>query len=606
MPGNEAPAVRLMGRQQETTTRRSILGAMAGATVTGGCVQRSRNLANRQTGEQVSLTIKTVPADEDRVAALIARSLVSNLTAAGIAAEIVPMREDEFRRDVLINHAFDIYIGLYPERHDPDFLRPLLHSSFGGGSGWQNPFGFTDLALDEYLIDQRKRPVSPRRAIVSDIQREFARQQPFTIVGFQDEIRAARTDRFAGPAEVSLGDPLGYIALRRRKADGSVIEGGDGRLRVLITDDRVTRNFNPIAVEFRNRGTFSGLVYDSLARRYGGGVRPWLAREWSWDAKGGETTATVRLREDLRWHDGTPLTATDVAFTYRFLADSTLGERETPVPAPRFHGRVSLVETVEPLGERRLRIGFGETAPEVAARAFTVPVLPADVWEPKATQVDFVGLDLFEGVTEALVWENPDPIGSGVLQVTRSVAGELLVLERFEDHFLHRNPPEELREQFDGVAFQEMAVRVVPSDAAAIGLLEADEADAIASSVDPEVVPRIGRSPGVQLLVNPSGAFYHVGFNARGRELSNQRFRRAVGKLVDKSTIAENISGGYLRPATVPLADETWVPSDLRWEGTDPEVPFAGSGGEVDVTAARDAFREAGYRYSDGGELLQQ
>jgi len=595
-----------MGHQVGTATRRSVLGAIAGATATGGCLQRSRNLANRRSGEQVSLTIKTVPADEDRVATLIARSLASNLTAAGIAVEVVPMREDELRRDVLINHAFDAYVGRYPGRHDPDFLRPLLHSGFGGDPGWQNPFGFTDLTLDEYLIEQRTRPRTDRRRVVADIQREFARQQPFTIVGFQDEIRAVRPDRFAGFGEFSMGDPLGYIALRRRGADGSDAGNRDGRLRVTVTDDRVTRNFNPVAVEFRNRGTFSGLVYDPLARRYDGAVRPWLAREWSWDVESGATTATVRLREDLRWHDGRPLTAADVAFTYRFLTDTTLGKQEVPVPAPRFRGRVSLVEAVEPLGERRLRFEFGETAPEVATRAFTVPVLPADVWEPKATEVDLVGLDLFEGVTEALVWENPDPVGSGVLQFGRSVAGELLILERFEDHFLHRDPPGRLQERFGGVAFEEMAARVLPSDAAGVGLLDAGEADATASSVDPQVVRRVGRSSGVKLLVDPSDTFYHVGFNTREGQLGNQLFRRGIARLIDKTTIAGEIADGYLRPAAVPLADDGWVPSDLRWKGVDPEVPFVRADGEFDAAAARDIFREAGYQYSDEGELLEQ
>jgi peptide/nickel transport system substrate-binding protein len=88
--------------------------------------------------------------------------------------------------------------------------------------------------------------------------------------------------------------------------------------------------------------------------------------------------------------------------------------------------------------------------------------------------------------------------------------------------------------------------------------------------------------------------------------LSNQRFRRVLARLLDKSGIATDVFGGYLAPATAPIAGADWTPSDLRWEGEDPEVPFVGTAGELDRLAARNAFRDAGYRYNDAGELLRR
>lgn len=593
----------------EGVTRRAVLRgvATAAAALTGGCVQRARKLLDRQTGTQVSLTIKTVPADEDRAATEIARTLRANLAAVGVDADIVLMREEELYRDVLINHKFDIYVARYPDTDDPDALRPLFHSEFGEEPGWQNPFGFTELTVDELLAEQRRQEGSDRRSTVFALQRNVARQQPLAVVGHPDEIQAVRTARFEGVARHFLRDPVDYMRVSVGRADDSSRDAGDEpsrRLRVTITDDRVTKNFNPIAVEFRNRGTFTGLLYDPLARRYDGAVYPWLARDWSWKVDGDETAAMVTLREDLRWHDGTSLTATDVAFTYRFLTDTTLGGEERPVPAPRFRGRTSLVESVERVDDRTLRFGFAQTAPEVAVRAFTVPVLPEAEWKPKATKAEFVGLDLFDGVTEALVWDNPEPVGSGVVQFERSVAEELLVCRRFNGHFLNRAEPEASHEFGGGLAFEELSVRVTPSDAAAVALLAAGEADATASNVDPSVVPRIGRSDDLQLLVTPSRSFYHVGFNTRRGVLSNQRFRRAVTRLLDKGALAGEVFDGYLTPAAVPVSPRRWVPSDLRWNGGDPEVPFVGTGGTLDTAAAKELFRTAGYQYSDDGTLL--
>src|ERR671917_161720 len=61
------------------------------------------------------------------------------------------------------------------------------------------------------------------------------------------------------------------------------------------------------------------LVYDTLLWRDAGGVpRPWLAR--SATRSDGGTRVTIRLRRGVRWHDGRPLTAADVAFTLGFMA----------------------------------------------------------------------------------------------------------------------------------------------------------------------------------------------------------------------------------------------------------------------------------------------
>lgn len=599
-------------RGEWTPTRRAILASTgAGTVATGGCVQRARSLVNRDAPRQVSLTIKTVPADADEAATKTARMLASNLEAAGIEASVTLMAEDELRRDVLLNHDYDLYVARYPDRHDPDFLRPLLHSVFAGEPGWQNPFGFANLSVDELLVEQRRREGVARQNVAFELQRRVARHQPFAVVCVPDEIRTVRTGRFVGWSGFDSGSPLNFLALRRRASAtagaGENVPAGADELRVVITDHRVTENFNPIAVEFRNRGTFTGLLYDALGRRYDGGIRPWLAESWVWDESTEDgTVATVRLRDGHAWHDGRPLAADDVEFTYRFLADTTLGDGERPIPAPRFRGRISIVESVEAVDGRTLRFAFGDTSPVVAARAFTVPVLPRHEWEPKATEVEIAGLDLFDGVTEALVWPNPEPVGSGPLRFERSIPEEALVLSRYDGHFLGPDASGHPADRLGGVPFETLSARVAPSDDAAVELVAAGEADATAASVDSTVVPDVGRHDSLQLVVTRSSSFYHVGFNVRHEVLGNPRFRRAVARLLDKQHVVETVFDGYATAAATPLSETTWTPTDLRWRGRDPEVPFAGTDGELSVPAAREVFREAGYQYDEGGRLVNR
>lgn len=596
-----------MGHQADPTrrpvARRAVLGGMAGlaTATTAGCVQRTRSLLGRNTAGPVELTVKTVPADSDRVATWTARHLVGHLQSVGIDASLVLEAEDQLLRSILINHDFDLYVARYPDHHDPDFLRPLLHSVFVDEPGWQNPFGFVDLAIDELLDQQRRTAGAVRRATVADLLRTIARLQPFTVIAFPDEVRAVRTDRFGGWRSPGLTTPLGYLTLRPATSDGD-----SSSLQLSLTDERVTRNFNPLAVEFRNRGTFTGLLYDPLVHHYREDVLPWLAAEWSWDEDDeGGTVARVHLREDLTWHDGRRISASDVAFTYTFLRDTTLGDGSVPAPAPRFRGRVSLVESAEAIDPQTVRFAFGDTTQTVAVRAFTIPILPEREWRPLADPADIAGLDLFEGVTEALVWDNPEPIGSGALRFDRRVVDEALVLRRFDDHFLHRG--EAPAQPFEGgVAFDTLTARVAPSAEAAVELVAIGEADATASGVGPHVVPTIGRQPETQLNVTPSRSFYHVGFNTRQEPLGNPRFRRAIARLLDKQFLAETVLNGYAVPGATPLHGTEWLPNDLRWESEDPSVPFVGYGGELDTTAARDLFREVGYQYDDDGRLLDR
>lgn len=594
--------------------RRSILAGLAGAAsvASAGCVQQVRSIANRDSSEQVSLDVKTVPADVDPRAVKIAREVANNLRTVGVDAQVTLMDEQELLRDVLINNEFDIYVVRHPTYDDPDFLLSLLHSRFVEEPGWQNPFGFTNLDVDELLEGQRRTRGDDRDERLAELQRTIARQQPFSVVAFPDDLWAVASENYVGWDRFGLGRPLSYLALDATDDDPK-------RLETVVTDDRVTANLNPIASEFRNRGTFTGLLYDPLGRRYGadGDVRPWLAADWNWrdeqsedddrDDSDSGPTATVRLREDARWHDGRPLTAADVMFTYDFFADTSLGDKESPVAAPRFRGRVSLVKDVKLIDDRTVQFEFVPSDPAVAVRALTVPVLPASEWRPKSKSADVAGIAVGDRTTEALVWENPEPVGSGPLRFEEKTVGEELVLSRFEDHFLHteaRTGDEDERPPF-GAAFPELVVSVVPSADAALNFLEAGRADATSSTIAPRLAPSVARQDGLDLVSEPSRSFYHLGFNVQRSPLGNPRFRQNVARLVDKEAVVAEAFDGYAVPAASPLAVTEWSSPDLAWDDGDPALPFFGTDGELDAERAREAFSEVGYQYDDG-ELVNR
>lgn len=597
-------------------SRRAALALGTGALVgTSGCVRRVRSLLNRDAPTQVSLSVKTVPADADARATRIARALVEHLVAVGADAQVVPMDRESLYRDVLINNNFDLYVAPFNADDNPDFLRPLLHSQFGVEAGWQNPFGYADLDVDRLLERQRRESGRDRRRTLAKIQRKIASAQPFTVVAFVDEIRAVRTDRISGWTDVHT--PLGYLSLESKVDPGvgprglDAGEGSEGRgrhpsrwgVRMALGDARPLENLNPLAVASRDDGTITSLLYDPLGRRVDGRIQPWLADAWRWADDGRELE--VWLREDLQWHDGEALTAEDAAFTYRFLQDTSMGEADSPIPAPAYRGPSSLIAGIEATGTRQFRLRLRPCSRAVARRTLQVPVLPAHIWQGKTGMASVAGINAGRGVTEALVWGNRNPVGSGPLQMARLRLRESLALVPFEDHFLERGPSDpHLRPYHGGFTPEQLVFRRSPSGEASIGMVRRGDVDGTASDVLASHVPVIGRDDALKLRVDRARTFYHVGFNVRRSPLGNPRFRRATARLLDKEHLVEDILGGYGVPAASPLARHTALASELTWTGEDPELPFPGQNGQLDTERGREAFRKAGYRYTDNGKLL--
>lgn len=598
------------GMQQNTpsgTRRRALLAGLGSGTLalSSGCLSRVRRLAGWQSPAQVQLRIKTLPADADPYALQLARTVAAWFDEAGIDAGVVPMAEEELLRQTVLRNEFDLFVMRLPARfRDPDGLTTLLHSRYADAPGWQNPFGFASLDVDEMLETQRRTNGRQRLETLEELQLTIARSQPFTMLTVPDEIRTAQTTAYTGWRLAELRSPLGYLMLDRR--DDTDEQREDATLRLALTDRRATTNLNPLSVEFRRSGILTGMLYDPIAHTVDDKLLPWLAESWTF-TESAPPVARIDLREGMQWHDGEPLTAADVAFTYRLLADTTLGEdgdaddSDPPVPSPRFRGRSTLVERARAVDETTVEIEFVDADPSVAARAFTVPVLPEHVWEDRTETASIGGIG-FGPVTDALVTNNIPPVGSGPLEFVRNTPREGVVLERFDDHFLNREggPPTGLPGRVGQVPFERLSTRVVGSDVTAVEMVASQEADVTATAVGAETVPRIGRSEALELLVNRSETPYVLGYNTRRPHLNNPRVRHTLARLIDPEYLTESVLQGYGRPAASPLWGTRWFPEQLEWDDDHPVTPFFGDDGNLNTARVKEAFRETGYRYDDG------
>jgi peptide/nickel transport system substrate-binding protein len=90
----------------------------------------------------------------------------------------------------------------------------------------------------------------------------------------------------------------------------------------------ITQNFNPFdgGAPINGMGA-TGLVYEPLLQfdLANPSVKPydWLATNYAWS--NGGRTITFTIRQGVKWSNGTPLTAADVAFTYKYVSEHTSG-----------------------------------------------------------------------------------------------------------------------------------------------------------------------------------------------------------------------------------------------------------------------------------------
>ncbi|MXR21538.1 ABC transporter substrate-binding protein [Halobacterium bonnevillei] len=563
-------------------SRRAFLASAVSASVAGcnGIQYRDRY----KPGERVSLTVSAPPADDDEAATTIARTLTDRLSSLGVDAVFEPKGRSQLYLDALINHDFDVFVGRYPNLTHPDALYPLLHSSFAPEPGWQNPFGVTSVAIDDSL--EALRESADSTAALREFLDVYVERVPFSVVTAPDFL-TVRREALSVPDGATTERPLDVLA---QLASSSL----DRPFRAGIFSVEITENRNPVAGEFRWNDQLLGLVYDSLARpsRTGAGFIPWAAREWYFE----DGDLVVELRPGQTFHDDSQLTAQDVAFTLRFLSDTSLGAASSPVPATRFRGHTTLVSGAEATDERTVRFEVADHVDPVnAERVLTIPILPEAEWADRTELVE-------ERVTKALVWENRQPVGSGPLAFEEATPEESVQFRPYERHFLGKTSDDRLTEYAPALDTDGVVARYAPSGEDALVALGDGRLDTSLHLFPLQAVGGVEGANDVVSASSPSDELCIVGYNFRRAPLSDFRFRQVLARLHDREHTAASVFDGFARATDLPMVED-W--HEVDWSSEFTVGSFPGSDGELDVSTVRDRFEEAGYTYDDDGNLFR-
>lgn len=275
-------------------------------------------------------------------------------------------------------------------------------------------------------------------------------------------------------------------------------------------------------------------------------IVPGLASSWE---NPDPLTYIVRLRPDVRFHDGRLFTAADVVFTFSsFLDPSFVSARK---------GAYRLLESVRALDpqtvEFRVKEPFG---------SFPVNLVMSIVPAPKdgAAKEDFPR----------------HPIGTGPYSFVRAATDDRVVLTAFPDY--HEGP----------AGNPGLVIRTIPDDTMRGLELRKGTVDIIVNDLSPDVVHQLSGDEALQVVESPGTDYAYVGLNLRDPILKDLRIRRALTMAIDRGAIVEHLRRGQAEVAAGILAPASWAYApDL------PEYPF-------DPAAARRLLDEAGYPDPDG------
>lgn len=267
-----------------------------------------------------------------------------------------------------------------------------------------------------------------------------------------------------------------------------------------------------------------GKIYDGLlSYDFDLTPKPRLAESWEISPDG--LSYTFRLREGVKWHDGTPLTAEDVVFTTtEFL----------PKTSPRARSTFGNVKSVSAVDELTVQFEMKKSFPAflTALNISSVPIVPAHIYRGS----DFESNPM-----------NDTPIGTGPFKLKEWKRGEYIHLVRNEDYW-------ELGKPY----LDEVYVRIIPDVAARANAFETGVVDAVrAPYVEYVDLKRLSGLPNTEEAIKGNELNLPIAwvmFNLRKPPFNDKRFRQAVYHAIDRKFIRDTIWFTYATIATGPIA----------------------------------------------------
>lgn len=322
----------------------------------------------------------------------------------------------------------------------------------------------------------------------------------------------------------------------------------------------INGSFNPIISDTTYDNYICNLVFNSLVTNDESGEFIGDLAD-SWELSDDKLTYTFKLKDGIKFSDGTDLTADDVAFTYNTIKEADYAGPRTNVGAA--------IADIKVIDDKTVAFTMAKASPANIGN-FIYGILSKDYYKH----------DSFEDLTKL----NTTPMGSGKFVMAKDgyAAKQYVKLTTNEDYW-----DADAKPKIDGVTFTEVA------DDTVLSALQAGEIDMCQPAAKAENVDAINDMEGTAHLVSYLGNGYtFMAFNCTRPTLEQKEVRQALLYGLDRKSFlkAEYGSDDLVSIGMAPISPVSWA-----YPGNDELNAY-----DYDLDKAAKMLDDAGWKDTDG------
>lgn len=246
-------------------------------------------------------------------------------------------------------------------------------------------------------------------------------------------------------------------------------------------------------------------VFDNLLTRDNSGkIIPEVAAGWKYIS---DTQIEFTLRNDIVFHDGSKLTADDVAYSIKRITDPKFGSPQL--------GQFNKIVDAQVTGENAVTLTTDGPYPALLAQLVKLSIVPKAI-------VETIGKDAF----------NAKPVGSGPYKFEGWQRGVAVTLVRNDAYW-------GVKGEFEKATF-----RAVPDASTRLANLQAGTSD-LGVTLDADLAAQLENTPSAKTLSALTERVAYLRLNTQKPPFDNVKLRQAVAHAIDKEGLIEGILGGH-------------------------------------------------------------
>jgi len=334
-----------------------------------------------------------------------------------------------------------------------------------------------------------------------------------------------------------------------------------GVLKVGMPNGQQTENNNPFLGSSAGASLgYRYMIYEPLVMmnpiRPADPGKPWLATKWEWNAD--YTQLTLTIRDGVKWSDGQPMTADDVAFTFQLMKDND-----------SINGNAIPFKDITASGST-VTVTFGASQFVNQTKVLTSIIVPKHVWSTVGDPSKYV---------------DKDPVGTGPYAI-KSFTPQTVTLDVRDSYW---QPLPQIAElQYTSYQDNNAETQALANGEAEWGFVFIPDVKTVYESKDPDHN---------KIWFPPNLGAHGLWINTTKKPFDDKILRQAMNMVINRDDIFNQGEAGYFYPE---ITNITGIPTPAGDSFISDK--YKSQTVKLDVDAAKKLLTDNGYKF-DGKTL---